>query len=188
MSNNYGNKSDKELVRLLGKDKRQSEAAFTEIYQRYSSMVNAYCLRVLGNEEQAEDIFQDTFINFYKNIDTKAEYVNVPGYLITIARNKCLNIKRNRKQTVQIENVEFTYTDSQNYEQKELLDLINTSLDLLSDDYRDAFVMREYSGMQYSEIANVLNISVNNAKSRVFRARKKIKEILMPYLKDISKL
>ena len=78
------------------------------------------------------------------------------------------------------------FPESQNYEQKELLDLITHSLELVDDDFREAFVLREYSGLSYKEIAEVTNITLANAKSRVFRAKQQIKTILKPYLKDLS--
>jgi RNA polymerase sigma-70 factor (ECF subfamily) len=94
--------------------------------------------------------------------------------------------KETKKNTVDIDEVDYYVSIGTNYEQKELLDLITRSLDLLEDDYREAFVLREYSGLSYEEIAEVTGISLGNAKSRVFRAKQKIKSILNPYLKDIS--
>ncbi|MFA7627267.1 MAG: sigma factor-like helix-turn-helix DNA-binding protein, partial [Candidatus Kapaibacterium sp.] len=65
-------------------------------------------------------------------------------------------------------------------------DSINRTIELLDEDHREAFVLREYNGLDYSQIAELCNISVVNAKSRVFRARQKIKSILQPYLKELS--
>jgi RNA polymerase sigma-70 factor (ECF subfamily) len=64
--------------------------------------------------------------------------------------------------------------------------MITRSLDLLDDEYREAFILREYSGLSYKELAEVTGISVANAKSRVFRAKERIKHILKPVLKDLS--
>ncbi|MFW5701358.1 MAG: RNA polymerase sigma factor [Bacteroidota bacterium] len=184
---NLSSYSDIELVGQIRGDSRQSqEAAFTELYNRYASQVHAYCYRVLGSEEQAEDVFQETFIKFFKNVRTDLKNSNIPGFLITIARNLCLNVKRDRRPTVLIENLEFILRDYQNYEQKELLDMITRSLELVEEDYREAFVLREYSGLSYQEISDVCGITVANAKSRVFRAKEKIKNILKPVLKDLS--
>jgi RNA polymerase sigma-70 factor (ECF subfamily) len=184
MGTNYKKYSDKELVGFLGQ--KGEDRAFRELYDRYSPSVHAYCLRVLSNEEAAEDIFQETFIRFYQNVKQEAPKTNIPGFLITIARNLCLNYKRDKRQTVQIDNLDFLLTERQNYEEKELLELITRTLELLPEDYREAFVLREYSGLSYNQISDVLEISLSNAKSRVFRAKQKIKEILQPYLKDLS--
>ena len=183
---NYSAYSDSELVKLLRGEKRESEQAFNELYRRYSSMVHAYCLRILGSQEEAEDVFQETFIKFYNNVKAEHENPNIPGFLIKISRNICLNIKRDREPTVPIDDsMTFPIEPNQVYEKTELLELITMALELLDFDYREPFVLREYDDMSYEQIAEICNISVVNAKSRVHRAKLKIKDILMPYLKDL---
>lgn len=184
MRKKYTAYSDKELVQLLGG--KEGEFAFKELYNRYSALVHAYCLRVMNNQELAEDIFQETFIRFHKFINKDRKKTNVPGFLITIARNLCLNHKRDARPTVSMEGMEFPIQQDMSYEKKELLDLINMALELIEYEYREAFVLREYDGMPYKEIAEICGISSGNAKSRVFRAKKKLKEILAPYLKDLT--
>jgi RNA polymerase sigma-70 factor (ECF subfamily) len=184
MSKKYTAYSDKELVELL--ETKEKEAAFKELYHRYSAQVHAYCLRVLNNQELAEDIFQETFIRFFKKININRGKTNVPGFLITIARNLCLNYKRDVRPTVSMEGMDFPLNQDMSYEKKELLDLINNALELIEFEYREAFILREYDGMPYKEIAEITGITIGNAKSRVFRAKKKIKEILAPYLKELT--
>lgn len=181
---------DEQLLVIMTDDESKHsevEGAFKEIYNRHSGKVHAYILKIIGDEDTTEDLFQDTFIRFY-NRAKSGKHSNVIGFLITIARNLCLNHKRNKKQTVQIDEFEYLAYDTQNYDNKELLDLIERSMDLLEDDYREAFVLREYTGLNYDEISEIMNITTINARSKVFRAKKKIKEILKPYLNDISKI
>jgi RNA polymerase sigma-70 factor (ECF subfamily) len=66
-----------------------------------------------------------------------------------------------------------------------MMQLIAMALELLPADMREAFVLREYQGLSYNEITVVLDIKLETAKVRVFRARQKIKEILQPYLKEL---
>ncbi|HRK59713.1 MAG TPA: sigma factor-like helix-turn-helix DNA-binding protein, partial [Candidatus Kapabacteria bacterium] len=88
---------------------------------------------------------------------------------------------------VPLDDVEHWLADhSPGYEQQELLNLLTRSLELLDEDHREAFVLREYSGMSHGEIAELTGTSIANAKSRVFRAKQKIKSILLPYLKEFS--
>ncbi len=188
MRHNFSTYTDEKLVFLLRSDKREeAEIAFTEVYNRYSSKVHAYCLRVLINIEQAEDLFQEVFIRFFQKIKLNYPETNVPGYLIKIARNLCLNYKRDKVNTVNIQENDIYFEPGKSFENSELLDLITTALELLDFEYKEAFVMREYDGLTYNEIAEVSNTTVTNAKSRVFRAKQKIKDILQPYLKDMAK-
>ena len=183
----YSAYSDEELVVILKLKNHESEIAFTEIYDRYSGSIHAYCSKIFSNHQIAEDIFQDTFIKFFQNIKPEFNGANLLGYLITIARNLSLNYKRDTRPTVEIEGMDFVDDDKMNYENDELLGLITMALYLLDLEYREAFVLREYEGLPYEEIASTCNITVTNAKSRVFRAKQKIKDILAPYLKDLVK-
>lgn len=184
MKRPYSTYSDRELFLFLKGPKDESEIAFTELYNRYAPRIHAYCYRIVGNPEQAEDIFQETFLRFYRSAQSERMMTNVPGYLLTIARNLCLNHKRDRRQMVSIDSMQFSAEDT-NHERTELLELITMALELLEFEYREAFVLREYNGLSYAQIAEVVNTTVPTIKTRVFRAKQKIKAILTPYLKDL---
>lgn len=187
MGSPYSTYDDRELIRRLRGSKSESEAAFTEIYDRYSSKIYAYCLRILGNKDNAEDIFQDTFYNFYKHVNQEHENLNIQRYLIKIARNLSLNFKRNHKATIPIEDLEFILESPANNDEAELQDLIKYAIELLEPEYREPLILRVYNGLQYDEIGEVCNISGGNARIRVFRAKDKLKMILNPYLQDLCK-
>ncbi|MFH1051161.1 MAG: RNA polymerase sigma factor [bacterium] len=176
--------TDEELIALLDDNQNLSERAFQELYNRYSSMVHAYCMRVLNDQELAEDFFQDTFIRFFQHVKASHEATNVPGFLITIARNLLLNYKRDKRTMVSLNGFDVRTEKNQNYENRELLELITYAMDLLDFEYREAFVLREYDGLPYTEIAEITGTTLTNAKSRVFRAKQKIKEVLQPYLQE----
>lgn len=184
---NYSSYTDEELCGKIHAGGRVAEESFTELYNRYSSRIHAYCYRILSDRESAEDIFQETFVRLFQKAQSGDAITNAPGLLITIARNLCLNHKRGRKETVPIEDVEPFFGASPNYESKELLDMITRSLDLLDPEFREAFVLREYGGYSFGDIAELTGTTTANAKSRAFRAKQKIKEILLPYLKDICR-
>lgn len=186
MDKSYDLLPDNDLVKLLKGNKKEAEAAFNVLYKRYSPIVNAYCMKVLNNKQDAEDIFQETFIRFYKNVKPDHDANNILGFLLKIARNLCLNNKRDRREFISIEECQVNIQINQNYERKELLELINMALNLIEFEYREAFILREYNDLSYSEIAEICNISEINAKTRVFRAKQKIKNILSPYLKEIT--
>lgn len=165
----------------------QSELAFRELYRRYAPRIYAYCFRILEKKQEAEDIFQETFIRFYQIARQQRIMVNVPGYLLRIARNLCLNHKRDTVLHESLEGLEIPYYDvEQRYENEELLNLIKYAVGLLEHEYHEAFVLREYQNLTYEEIAQIVGTTVSNAKSRVFRARQKIKEILAPNIKEFQ--
>lgn len=186
---NFENLKDEELFsKLSEKDKSESEKAFLELYNRYASRVYSYCNRILDNKEDAQDVFQETFIRFYESAKVERIMTNVPGFLLRIARNLCFNFKRVRRQNVTIEDYMHFEEYSKSHERDELLELIKLALTGLSDDLREAFVLREYEGMSYVEISDFLGISIALVKVRIFRAKQKIREFLAPYIAELTKL
>ena len=176
---------DNELYYKLLADKKSAEEAFAEIYQRHSARIYAYCRRFLGNKEDAQDVFQETFIRFLDSTKQERIMTNVPAFLLKIARNLCVNLKRKEKNPISFE--EYMVSDFGRGDQNELMKLIKMALDILPDEYRDMFILREYDGLSYQEIAEVSNTPLSTVKIRIFRAKQKIREILAPYLREIEK-
>jgi RNA polymerase sigma-70 factor (ECF subfamily) len=187
MKNSLSTYSIGSLVEMLQGSKKDSEAGFTEIYNRYSSRVFAYCLKILGDKEQAEDIFQEVFFRFYQNARKEFSAGSVIGYLITVARNLCLNIKRDQKSTVHVEDYEHLIQEYQSYEDSEIQELIKVSIDLLDNEYKEPLILKVYDEMNYKEIGKICGITESNARSRVCRAKKSLRNILAPYLKEYIK-
>ncbi len=184
MKKNLSSYSDRELVEMLQGNKSLTEAAFTELYDRYGLRINAYCISILNNSEQAEDVFQETFLKFYQKASSDKFEGSVIGFLITIARNLCLNVKRDTKLTVPIEEFEFSL-DSK-YEDKELADLVMMAMDLLGGNQKEAIILRIFNDLRYKEIGDILGVTPARARYLVFNGRQKIKDILYPYLKEIN--
>lgn len=187
MKKEFSYYSDSQLLSLLKGNKKNAEKAFTEIYNRYSPSVKAYCFCILRNKQKAEDVFQETFIKFFNAAVKDYSIENCKALLLTIARNLSLNSKRDNEELISIEElnseiVESKFKTISNYENSELFEMILSALNILDEKYKEAFILREFDGLQYSEIAELLNTSLTNAKSRVARAKLKLIDILTPYL------
>lgn len=159
------------------------DLAFSELYSRYSTRIHLYCRRILGNDVQADDIFQETFIRFLRSVERETEMTNIPAYLLRIARNLCLNAKRDERPTVPIEDFQMPYED-RSYESAEIAGLVAMSLELLSEEHREALTLQAYGGLSYLEIATMLGVPVTTVRNWIVRAKKQMQEILTPYLRD----
>ena len=187
MAKDFEQYSDAELFYMLSSDnKQETEEAFAELYNRLSPRVFAYCRRFLNEKEDAQDVFQETFVKFFQSAEKDREMTNVPAFVLRIARNLCVNRLRSDKQTVTYEDYMVGHNDHRE-EKDELLDLIKRALELLPEDYREMFILREYEGFSYNEIADITEESLSTVKIRIYRAKQKIREILEPYLADLSK-
>jgi len=178
--------SDAELFKTLRQPKAEAERAFAELYARHSQRVYVYCLKIMGEEADALDIFQTTFLKFHAAAQSEKNIENIPAYLLRIARNLCLDKKREFKPTVPFEDFHGAARDN-SYENTELFALINTALELLEIEYREALVLHEYEGLSYNEIAEITGDTIPALKNRVWRAKQKIRNILSPYLADLTK-
>lgn len=176
---------DLELYARLAHDNASAQAALSILYRRYSQRIYTYCRKILGDSTTAEDLLQETFVKLFESGRQQRTIENFPAYLMTIARNLCLSQRaRSKRQFVEVEDFHLSSRDVP-YEQRELLQLIQASLELLPEDYREAFVLREYNGLSYNEIAEVIGESLDVVKVRIFRAKKKLRDILAPYLADL---
>ena len=184
MAANFSRHSDVRLFALLKEDQATKDQAFAELYARHSSRVWLYCLKIMGDRQAAEDMFQGTFLRFLQSAEVERKMTNVPAFLLRIARNLCLNAKQKmRPITAPLEDLELP-VEEHPVESRELARLISTALDLLPEEYREAFVLQAYNGMSYKEIATMIDRPVSTVRNRVVRAKKKMREILAPYLVD----
>jgi RNA polymerase sigma-70 factor, ECF subfamily len=157
--------------------------AFVELYTRYRARIYAYAFRMVGEREKANDIFQETFTRIYQRRDPERTVLNVSAYIFTSARNICLNAMRDSKPTTAVEDFhQVVYQPS--HENVELVRLVKTALELLPPDHREAFVLREYDGLSYQEIADITGRSLATVKIHIFRAKEKLRKILAPYLEE----
>jgi len=179
--------SDNQLVEMMKGRKVDADSAFTEIYNRYSRRIYTFCVCMLHDKDEASDVFQDAFIRFYKTISKDFRCVNLSAYLYSIARNLCLNSLKKKNLIITDNNFSELVYDDISYENKELFNLVLTSIDLLEEKYREPLILRELEGLPYNEIAEICGLTVINAKTRVIRAKEKVIHILEPYLNDFCK-
>jgi RNA polymerase sigma-70 factor (ECF subfamily) len=185
LKENLKYKSDEELYELMKMNPKLLKEAFDEIYLRYSAKLYTYCRKILNNDPIADDIYQETFTRFYESVQKAKTMTNVNGYLIKIARNLCLNEKEKMHvEKFNIEDFQIASYDK-SYSNKQLMDLIDTTLELLPDSYKEVIIMKEYMNMTYNEIAEVLNLSMPIVRIRIYRAKTKMRDLLSPYLEEI---
>ncbi len=179
----YTNLTDKELLILINADDNKiKSSAFTEIYNRYNKRIYLYCRKVFGDKSFGDDVFQETFLKFLKAVENETNIDNVLSFLLKIARNLSLNQKRtNNKIFTELEEIHSIYIDKQ-YENKELGQLIEMAVELLPENYKEAFILQVYEDFSYQEIADFLELPLPTIRNRIVRAKSKLRETLTPYL------
>ena len=160
--------------------------AFNRLVVEYQDAIFAVVLRTVRNRATAEDITQDTFISAFRKISSYRGGI-FRAWLFRIAKNASLDYLRKvaRRGESSIEEdilyfSEIVEDDSQDpladALNSELARLINHCLDSLSEDHRFAMVMIDIEGYQYDEAAESIGVSIGTVKSRLNRARARMRD------------
>ena len=195
--NNYNKYSDEKLLELLKEKSPVFDYAFDAIFNRYGTKLNAYCIFKTENKQDAEEVFEDTWLKFLDRIKNGINLNQILPYLYTIAKNLITDRfrQKNSQKNINIEYKDFYNLDEHigsislenQLENQELMSLINIALNNIDDIYKDTFVMFWFGGLSHKEIADILQISISAVKMRSHRAMNELTKMLKPYFADLSK-
>jgi RNA polymerase sigma-70 factor, ECF subfamily len=170
--------------------------SFSLLVEKYHKPLLNFIYRFVGDARIVEDIGQEVFLSVYKSMRDFDISMGTPfsAWLFITARNRCISELRKKHQTsVSIEDTMEIAIRDKSPEQaiidKEHLDAIKSSLKQLPEPYRSA-ILHSLRGLSLKEIARREVISLGTAKSRIFRAREKMKAMLFTYFggKDHGRL
>ena len=164
-----------------------SDEAFRTLYDAFERPLFVYCVRILKNETEAKDLFQDIWVRMYKMRGEKIEVRRFSGLLFTVARNYCLNALRDNKVYSSVSLDELPdeteiIVRSKDVENADLRELLQRALQQLPFNQRESFVLREYIGYSYDEIAEIMNTNAANARARAHRAKERLRTIVGAWL------
>ncbi|MGH9346509.1 MAG: RNA polymerase sigma factor [Vicinamibacterales bacterium] len=172
--------------------------AFRLLVERHSRSVYKVAFRITGRAEDAEDVVQDTFLKAYRQLDRFEERASFGTWLHRIAWNSSVDLLRARPKREQAEEAETlehlgssspaTATSAGSPSPERLMasvqvsDRLKAAMGRLSALERAAFVMRHYEGRTIDEISRALDIRQNAAKHSIFRAVRKMRIALEPFV------
>ncbi len=179
---------EKELIEQCRKGDLQN---FRKVFEKTSPFVFSTAFRMLGDEDNASDVVQETMITIWEKIEKirTAESFKIWVYRITI--NKCYDLMRKRKQKPEyrfddqawalISNhiSEYTVSDLEN---KENAMIINLLTDRLSPRQKSVFILSEIEQMSNEEIAEITGMYRSSVKANLYYARKNIEAMIRKYL------
>lgn len=161
--------------------------AFEKLVYEHEKLVYNLALRLLGNEQDAQDAFQEAFIKAWTGLSSFRGESKFSVWLYRLASNVCMDMLRHRKN----ETLSLTVTDSSGeecildvsdptpgphelLENRESMEQLSKAIKALPEDHRKILMLREEAGLSYEEIASLLGLDLGTVKSRIFRARKKL--------------
>jgi RNA polymerase sigma-70 factor, ECF subfamily len=177
----------------------KDEKSFRELVKTFQKNVFHTCLGFVHNQEDAEDIAQDVFIEVHRSIGRFRGDSKLSTWVYRIAVNKSLNhIRKNRQArlTLSIEQLirgprsgenEFSIEEpgkmDHKLEKKELVTVLNKAINSLPENQRIAFTLSKYEDMAYLDIAEVMDISLSAVESLIHRAKLNLQKRLLNYRK-----
>ena len=173
---------ENELVALAQSGDRR---AFEQLVERNSGRIYSVAYRILNNQQTAEDCVQETFLKVYLKIDSFKLQSKFSTWIYSIGTNVALDMLRKRRKQTDSDPGDldrFAGQDANTTEQQamssNLHDAVKHAINSLNDDVRVAFVLRHYQGCSIDEITQILNINASTAKSRIFRAVGRLRQLL----------
>lgn len=177
-------------VKLVRDFQDGDDLAFVTLYNRYKRLIYVYCTKMLLNADAAKDCVQEVFLRAYERREQLNEPQRFSSWLYSIARNQCLSIYRSSKHNAADE-IDFDSISAPSgetpdalVERQESFDLLNKSLAQLKIEYREVLLLREFQNLSYREIAEVLGDTESAVKSRIFKARQRLFQLLRPILRE----
>ena len=174
---------------ILAWARRGDLAAFEELVRRNEKRVYAVALRSSGSPEDAADITQEVFLRAWRSIEDFRGDSGFSTWLFRITANLCVDFARHRQAQPQTQPLvgeddaerpipDTAPTPEEHLENSELGRELAAALDEISEEHRRIVLLRDVSGLSYTDIAEVLEISEGTVKSRLSRARIALRTIL----------
>lgn len=176
---------DRELVRLV---LAGQTGVFRTLVERHQPAVFRFAWGLLADRGEAEDVSQEAFLAAFARLsDFDANRGAFATWLMTIARNRCINrLKRKRSVPLSQPDAVEAGPSADPLAQRELAQRLDDALAALPVEQRSAFVLAEIEGLPYSEIARIERTSLGTVKSRIHRAKQRLRSLLEPAFRELD--
>lgn len=155
-------------------------ASIETIYTEFDTRLRRFILRRVSDPAAAEDILQEVYIRIHARIDTLRDTGKLESWIYQITRNAIVDYYRRKEVTLELpETLPLPDETDEPDATSELASSIHEMISCLPPKYRQALVLTELQGLTQRALADQLGISFSGAKSRVQRAREKLKQALL---------
>ncbi|MFD1738174.1 RNA polymerase sigma factor [Bacillus salitolerans] len=165
---------------LIQRIKGGDQKAFKQLYEQYADYAIRIATAVTRNQANAKDVVQETFIRVYRNIHSFDNHQSFQPWLYRILLNECNRFLKKNSQTIPIDiNEELNLPPEVDHYEFEEYEELYEAIGELEDIHRVPLVLKYLSDFKEREIAQILELNLNTVKSRLFKGRQKLKELLL---------
>ncbi len=163
---------------VLRKAQRGDERAFSLIVRAYETPVYNYVLRLVGDRSLAEDLTQEVFLRVYQGLPRFSLRCKFTTWLFQVTKNRVLDelraSERRPRHLVALDDIAPLEVLDAPYERGETVDALWRAIDALSVDLKMALLLRDVTGLSYTEIADSLEVTLATVKWRIYKAREEV--------------
>lgn len=157
-------------------------AAQTWLVETFTPVAYGFCLRLMGDEQDARDAAQDTMVKVLRNLGRYDAQWRFGTWVLSIARNTCMDEYRRRRRRPVCEEVEVASDEkgpAELCDEQLRSERVREALATLPDIYREIISLYHYEHLLYREIADLLDLPLGTVMNRLFRARQRLKDKLV---------
>lgn len=165
---------------IIERCKSGDQKAFFEIYKLYSKAMFNVSYRIVGSQEVAEDVLQESFVNAFQHIKSYKGTATFGAWLKRIVVNKAISqLRKNQLEVVMIDdNFDVKQDEVDNTDLELKAEVVRNAIQKLPNGFRLVFSLYLLEGYDHKEIADILGITESTSKSQYNRAKKKLKDII----------
>jgi RNA polymerase sigma-70 factor (ECF subfamily) len=183
---------DESNDQLLAAAKLGDRAALLKLLERHQAQIYRFGMRMCGDAQDAQDVLQETLLAMARGVHDFRQDSSISSWLYAIARSFCA--KKHRKD--ELTSTQPSSLSNEGADQKltapgatpddaaaasQLRSALQSAIDSLEPGYREVLILRDVEGLTAAEVAHALGLGVQAVKSRLHRARRELRERLMPF-------
>jgi RNA polymerase sigma factor (sigma-70 family) len=157
---------------LIRKMKKGDESAVNDFITQYYGEIYKYCYYKLSDKLKAEDITQDTFVNFFKHLNSYIHNGKAKNYLYVIAGNLCKNQYKKYREESSLETDESIAATEEVQEEITLKVSIEQEISRLPEEFQEVILLHYFQDIKIREIAEILNVNISLVKYRLSESKK----------------
>ncbi len=151
--------------------------SITAVFKLYAEDIFRYSYSILRNLYEAQDAVQEVFLKYTENRNSFREDCSIKTWLFTLTRNYCYDRLRSRKHSAErMDDFQFEIINNPDYDN---LISLKDAMIMLTEEQNEIIYLRDYEGNSYMEIAELTGQSIENVKIKLFRAKQRLRKILL---------
>uniref|UniRef100_UPI003216F9A5 RNA polymerase sigma factor n=1 Tax=uncultured Draconibacterium sp. TaxID=1573823 RepID=UPI003216F9A5 len=163
-----------------------TNSEFENLIIQHKDKMYRFAVSILKNSDDAQDAVQEVVLRLWKNRRSLDNQKNLESYCLNAVKNNCFDVLRKQKHRQEFQKtMDYPYTEESNIEYTDFVEKLKLEINNLPQQQRIAIELKDFQGLDYKEISEILEQSINTIRVSVSRGRKKLYNIFKTELADV---